>query len=723
MAWYSQGNGDWSTWANWNDAANGSGSAATQESDFDGVAVVIQAGHAIRVDDGVDHNGNGVTVTGITITSHATTPGRLYWDDTDTGGNIACSGDIAGTDAAAYGQLVATADGTLADTDPLSYANKAIIRMSGSGSIDCTYLDVNMLPDEPTNFYVTPFLTGSKQDFNAETGVSTGDDEITINSHGLSQGDVIGFHALSGSLPSPLRADTYYYVRNVDTNTFSVAYANSDASIVDITAVGSGTCCIYEGADTTNPVPIIEDVSSDNWEDGDAVVLVNIQAGNYDQQRLTILEVDTANEIELSAAPDSSQNPGARIYLSTMNCSILHSADSSSQNIVENGSDGRFGEIRATAGSGTSFDCYGIRDGSNHTVTTISGCNNGLRGSGCTVTTISGCYYGIYYGSGCTATTVSGCNNGIHFGSGCTATTVSGCSNGIYSGSGNIATTISGCNYGIRDSSGNTATTISGCSYGLRDSSGCIATIISGCDNGIYRGSGCTAATISGCTTGIYSGSHNSVSNLSGNSTDFDETYIVYASGGIVPAVPTNGSDNEDGEVSMMFSENHAGVFGAQKIIQSFGDATKVTAGDGTPIPNQRSGGNATLIELSNLKSNLSGGDSDNKVIAWEPGKVRVYATSGVSKTYTFYVQSTFAISTAADFKLIGKYHASGSDTEWTTTESDETITARDDIDDWDQYVEVTINPSRTGWITFDIELRLYNSGGKVFIDPLMVIS
>lgn len=724
--------GLWSTNGTWD----------TDSPPANGDTVVINAGVAVQVDSGCDHDNDSIVLAGITITSSATTPGRIYWkDDAVNGtGNIACSGDIAGTDAANYGQLVATADGTLADTDPLSYTYSAIIQMSSTGSVDCTYLDVNMLPDEPTNFYVTPYLSGSQQDFNAATAVSVANDTIEIEDHGLSDGDKIGFYAAGNTLPTPLVEGRYYYVRastddgaGGSADTFKVAEKNTADSIIDITAVGSGTCSIYEGADTSNPVPVLEDVTSDNWTNGDTIVLVDVQAGDYDQQHNIKADTIASGQITLSTAPDAAQNPGARINLSTMNCSILHSSTSGSQNIVENGSDNRFGEIRASNAAcvGTTFYCYGIDSGSNHTATTISGCSYGINsGSGHTVTTISGCNRGIYYGSNHTVTTISGCSYGIEAGFGHTVIMISGCSYGIHNGSGHTATTINGCNIGINNYCySHTVTTISLCIYGIRYGYDHTVTTISGCTYGMRYGYSHTVTTIRGCSYGIYSGSGNRVSNLSGNITDIDETYFVYASGGIIPAVPDNDSLNQDGEVSQIWSEHHQGVYGAQASFQSFGYTSVVDAGDGDPIPAQRSGGSTTLICIDNLQSNLSGaggsGSADNKVIAWLPRSVRVWATASESKTYKFYVQSTFAITAAADLVLRATYHDSGSDTEWTTVESSDAnpATVRSGLTDWDDYVEVTVNPSRTGWITFDIELRAYDSDGEVYIDPLMVIS
>ena len=615
----------------------------------DGDTVVIAAGHNVQVDSAVDQSA-WTGCLGMTVTGGAT-PGMVYWKDDAVNGcgilKFRTGADVVGTLDTNNGRILANADGLWATATALDSAYAAVIMLEGTATLDCTTLDVRMRCSEPTKAYVRTY--GTKYDFDAATAVEPATDVIDLGVAPPSAGTPVQVVQGAGAtLPVGLFEDTIYYVRTVVGNTCKLALQNSDATIVDITADGSGTCSLITGyASGSATVNVLDDVTADLWAAGDVVVLCDIAPQNYDQQRLT-LDTINAGTIVLSAVVDSTQFPGARIYLSTRNCRILHSSTSGSEQIVNGGSDCIFGEIRATTGTGTTFYCYGINSGSGHTATTITGCGTG-----------------IYSSSGHTATTITGCGIGIYLGSGHTATTITGCDYGIYLGSGHTATTITGCGIGIYSSSGQ-------------------------------------------------------VKNLSGNSYDIRGRCIVYVvSGGVISASLSWYDRNTYGQAVYIFCEHYFGTYLAQRIFQAFGDMTVVTAGAGDPTPNQRAGGNATLLELSNLQSNLN---VLNKLIAWEAGKCRIWATASVSKTYRFYVQSTIAL-TADEIHLIGKYHDDAGDVDTATIVSDETISVRAGLDDWDDYLEVTINPARTGWIVFDIELYKYSAGGRVFIDPLVVIS
>ncbi|MCD6250184.1 MAG: hypothetical protein J7J98_07645, partial [candidate division Zixibacteria bacterium] len=236
----------------------------------------------------------------------------------------------------------------------------------------------------------------------------------------------------------------------------------------------------------------------------------------------------------------------------------------------------------------------------------------------------------------------------------------------------------------------------------------------------INSGSGHTITTISGCSNGAYYGSHIYIETLFGNNTDLRETGKCFARNGTILSSPSISDINTIGARSMLFSGHHTGTLDAHRIFQCMGNATRVTAGEGSPTPDKRSGGSDYLVELSNLQSNLD--DDPFGVIAWDTDAVKVWATASVSKTYRFYAQSTFALA-ASEFVLTAEYMNSGANTGTTTIDSDESISTRSGITDWSQYVEVTISPSRTGFIYFNIALKKYSSGGQVFIDPLMVIS
>jgi hypothetical protein len=555
----------------------------------------------------------------------------VYWKNGQSGTlKFRTGADVVGTSDTNNGRILANSDGAWGTTTALQSTNDAVIMLEGTASLDCDNLDVRMRCANPTNARLRCY--GTKYDFNGATAVDPVNDMIDLGTTPPSAGTLVMVMTASGTLPTGLIADTQYYVRAVSGNTCKLATRNSDTQIVDITADGSGTCTLYTGFSSGSAtVNVLDDVTGDLWATSDTVVLANVTAGNYDQQHNITLNTINAGTVVLSATVDSDQNPGSSIWLSTRNCRILHSSTSSSQNIVENGSDCIFGEIRATSGTGTTFYCSAMYSGLGHTVTTISGCTYAMR-------------YGL----------------------GHTVTTIYGCSNAMYSGSGHTVTTISGCNYAI------------------------------------------------------YYGSHNYVKNLSGNTTDLRETGKIYARDGIIPANLVIPKINNVGYVDKLFSSHHQGVLDAYKIFQVMGNMTKVTAGAGSPIPDQRPGGNASLMELSNLQSNLD--DDPHGVIAWDDDAVRVWATASSSKTYRFYVQSTFALS-ASELVLTGEYMDAAGDTETTTIDSDEAISVRSGITDWSNYVEVTINPARTGWVYFMIRLYKYSSGGQVFIDPMMVIS
>ena len=647
----------------------------------DGDKAIIAAGHEVQVD--VDQSA-WTGMLGMSVAGGAT-PGMVFWKDGQSGTlKLRTGADIVGTFSTNNGRILANSDGSWATTTNLVSTTDAIIMLEGTATLDCDTLDVRMRCANPTNQRVRTY--GTKYDFDGATAVDPANDTIDLGVTPPAANTKVMVYSDAGTLPTGLLADTMYYVRSVSGNTCKLATWSNDDSIVDITVDGSGTCTLYTGyASGSATVNVLDDVTADLWATSDAVVLADVTPGTYDQQRLTLSTIN-AGTIVLSAVVDSTQNPGSSIWLSTRNCSILHSTTSSSQNIIEDGADCIFGEIRATAGTGTTFYAYGISSGSGHTATTITGCGSGIYyGSGHTTTTITGCSYGISSGSGHTTTTITGCSTGINYGSGHTTTTITGCSSGISSGSGHTATTITGCSYGI------------------------------------YLGSGHTATTIAGCSYGICYGSYNFVRNLSGNSTDLNETGSVYSRDGIIPATPSISDVNTLGAMSKLFSDHHAGVFDAYRIFQCMGNTTKVTAGEGSPTPDQRSGGCTENIELSNLQSNLS--DDPKGLWAWDTDAVKIWATADAAKTYRFYIQSTFALTAAAELVLRAEYLDDAGDAGMATIDSDETITARSGITDWSQYIEVSVTPARTGWIFFDIKLYKYDSGGQVFIDPLLEIS
>ena len=68
---------------------------------------------------------------------------------------------------------------------------------------------------------------------------------VTLNNHGFIEGDTVVF-STTGSLPSGLFANTVYYVKYVDVNTFQVALTKGGTSI-NTSSAGSGTHTAYKG--------------------------------------------------------------------------------------------------------------------------------------------------------------------------------------------------------------------------------------------------------------------------------------------------------------------------------------------------------------------------------------------------------------------------------------------------------------------------------------------
>ena len=393
----STGSGSWSD-AIWSGGSGAGGAPA------DGDAVVIAAGHNVLMNADLS---SWTGLTTLTIASHATTPGMLYFKDgTDghlkfrTGTNY---GILGNNDGVTLGRLLANHDGNwpAGDTDdPLTFANKAIIQLDGTSRIMGTYLEIKLFCTQPTNTFVETYgaaytCTNQSTDINTTTGI------ITFTGAPPSEGTPVMIKS-SGTLPTGWTNTDVYYVRTVSGNTCKLALQNADEDIVIPSATGSGTLTMYSGHTNTSTATmnVVQDVTADTpWvtTDGhDYVCLVDCNAPeNYDQQRTQLTTIN-AGTIVLSANVDSAQYPLARIFLVSRNVSIRFTGNTA-VNILDAVHDSILQcEIRATAGTGTTFYGYGLSASYSNTVSgTISGCNSGLYFS-CPNTisgTISGCSY------------------------------------------------------------------------------------------------------------------------------------------------------------------------------------------------------------------------------------------------------------------------------------------------------------------------------------------
>ena len=367
--YYSQSTGPASTMSRWNTAANGTGSSPANFAAMEDNAIVIQAGHMIDWD--LDCSAWTVGFQTFTIQGHATTPATLRCDSTTLGAGTYCvkmktGFNLVGSTGTMKGRILSNSDGVYGNTGSLAYDRKFIISLLGTSSVDATYLDINLYDTEPAAKFVEVYKTAYVC-ADQTTGVAPATDIITFGSAPPAAGTPVMVRS-SGTLPTGLTATDIYYTRTVSGNTCKLALQNSDATIVDITATGSGTLTMYDGWTdiTTNPaiVNVIQNVTTDSWSNvtgHNACVLANCNApANYDQQRLTIANI-AAGAITLSANVDSVQYPLARIYLSARNVQILSASISASGVIVTAATSCVFKcEIRNTAGSGTTFYTYAL---------------------------------------------------------------------------------------------------------------------------------------------------------------------------------------------------------------------------------------------------------------------------------------------------------------------------------------------------------------------------
>ena len=635
----------------------------------DGDAVIITAGCGVLMDTDLSAWTGTLTVT---VQGHATTPGMLYFKAGTSGYlKIRTGYNLVGTSGAAKGRLLANSDGVWGHTGVLPYADKAVIDLGATSSIVATYLDIALYCLNPTHLYLRTY--GARKTVTASASTDT----FTSASHGLANATPVMVMS-SGTLPAPLVADVAYYIVSTATNTFQLA-AVSGGTAIDLTSDGTGTIEVYTGAASgANPVNVFEDVTAETgWTTAtghNRAVMVNAGPQDSDQQRVTLATI-ASGAITLSAALDSVQSPGARIYVMSRNVSI-RSACASGVNIVDYGnastSAGVFGcAIVATAGTGTTFYGTGVYDGTGHT---ISG-------------TVSGCTYGVNYGTGHTISgTVSGCTYGVSYGTGHTISgTVSGCAYGVYYGTGHtISGTVSGCDYGVYYGMGHT-----------------ISGTVSGCDYGVYYGMGHTiSGTVSGCTTGFAFGDPNSNQGLS----------VVCRAATFSPSPPTFSSRNTVGVGSLhgeqgVCCEDYGGVLGASYAFYPTGDVIKNTTVT-------RSGGATSSLEVVPL-SNCST-IAPIRVFEWTELDVPASA-----QTKSVYVKGEGRTTwpTAAQLYLEAEYLSDDSPITKTVVTSAQVLA---DNTTWTA-LSVTFTPHAVAPVRYRLIFGAYQAASKVYVDNMLV--
>lgn len=334
----------------------------------DNDTVVIAAGHTVVFD--VDQSAMANGMAGVTIQGGAVTPGALVFQYASAGTyclKIKTGTTISGTNAAVRGRILANSDGIWGNTGALPYDRKAIIWLAGTGRVVALYLDIALYCAQPTTKYVRVY-----NQIKTVTSVTPATDTITLDAaHGWADGTPVMITS-SGSVPGGLDAEYLYYVRQAAGADLKLSLFNTDASIVDVTSVGSGTIRIYDGVPSgTATFNTLDDVTADLWTTGDRVALVNVNyPGTYDQQKNLTLNSIGASQIVVSTATDSVQYPGAYLVLLSRNVEIRSYTTTSNTQVLDYSSAAHGGvfqcavlAMQALAAVATTFYGYAVSQG------------------------------------------------------------------------------------------------------------------------------------------------------------------------------------------------------------------------------------------------------------------------------------------------------------------------------------------------------------------------
>ena len=182
-----------------------------------------------------------------------------------------------------------------------------------------------------------------------------------------------------------------------------------------------------------------------------------------------------------------------------------------------------------------------------------------------------------------------------------------------------------------------------------------------------------------------------------------------------------NGYVYQGAEEGMTFGievENYQKTLNNNKVWYNGGTINQVEAGSGTPAPNQRSGGATYLIGIT-PNNNLVCSNGQGYIVFEHE-----YIVSTSQRTWRYYIQNdSCGTLTASDLWIEVEYvccHDGTSNYLCETIASDESITERSDLDDWDQYIEVpNIIPAlEDSKVKITCRLSKYDTDGHIYIDP-----
>jgi hypothetical protein len=608
---------------------------------------------------------------------------------------------LVGTTSTNRGRLLANSDGVWGNTGSLSFANKAVIALEGTAQILTLNLDMALYCYQPTLKYLRTYKTKYRVTGSAST------DTLNLNSHGLANATAVCFTvAAGGSLPAPLEEDTLYWVVNTATNTFQVAYT-SGGTAIDLTTDGTGDIDAYDGHTNLSAatINVLEDVSAaTGWtatDEHDRVLLANYGPQDLDIQR-TYLTTINSGSIVLAENINSVQAPGARIYLSSRNVSIRTTTTATTY-IID-------------AGAGTHTNIFQCEIANTVATSTTYGYGPGSStGSTFSSSVFSGTVFGLNRGLSANFSYILTGN-------------ILGCTNGTYATySNNYSGSFIGCDAAVNSSTGFVFSGLAfGCSIVFSSTCYNIFTespaILNGCRypfSPVYKGLIKDTVIKNSARMGV----SNEIEMIGGTlqgmldwySSNCRITFINTKINGFSSTWTSRAGRGSGGRVAF---EGYLNVPNAHKIMDTYGDIIK-TACDGTgDAPSvDPDGGNGDCIEISNTQTNI---DSTGMKIF----EHRIWATGGVSKTYTYKMQTTFTgLETADRIKLVGDYLNSATLTTMSSVEDNTGPATRDDDTDWSKTMAVTINPSQTGWITLTLVLYYHESGNEIYIWPTPTVS
>ena len=177
---------------------------------------------------------------------------------------------------------------------------------------------------------------------------------------------------------------------------------------------------------------------------------------------------------------------------------------------------------------------------------------------------------------------------------------------------------------------------------------------------------------------------------------------------------------NTSGNPLYINIENDSQTVGRNRIIEAYGVVTNPVCDGTNATPSADPYGGAARCLMLTCTSAL---DTNNYVQAWDKYAVRIYATTGISKTYTFVVQTTYTTLSAGLLELSAQYLDGATTGHEAEIRSTNAVNVRATAADWTQAISVTVNPSQTGWVTLRIKLKKYESGKVVYIWPKFTIS